>query len=73
MTCIYCGKDHSNESCRDPKKAQIMTSLYGGKSPEVNTNQWDELWDADPNCVHDIQPQSGGGVRCVKCQGWCCL
>lgn len=31
-----------------------------------------ELWDADPNCVHDEQPQSGGGVKCSKCGGWFC-
>jgi len=31
-----------------------------------------ELWDADPNCDHDEQPASGGGVRCTKCKGWFC-
>lgn len=31
-----------------------------------------ELWDANPNCIHDIQPASGGGVKCTKCSGWFC-
>lgn len=31
-----------------------------------------ELWDADPNCAHDIQPAQGGGVKCTKCHGWFC-
>lgn len=31
-----------------------------------------ELWDADPNCEHDIKAQPGGGVRCLKCSGWFC-
>lgn len=32
----------------------------------------DFLWEADPNCVHDIQSASGGGIRCTKCSGWFC-
>lgn len=31
-----------------------------------------ELWEADPNCVHDIQSAPGGGVKCTKCRGWFC-
>lgn len=31
------------------------------------------LWNADPNCVHDEQPASGGGVKCRKCSGWFCF
>lgn len=32
----------------------------------------EELWEANPNCVHDIQPAPGGGVKCTKCPGWFC-
>ena len=31
-----------------------------------------ELWDADPNCWHEIKSSSGGGVHCTKCRGWFC-
>ena len=34
--------------------------------------EMDELWEADPNCKHDIQPARGGGVKCTKCSGWFC-
>lgn len=33
----------------------------------------DELWDADPKCKHNIVPAPGGGIKCTKCRGWCCL
>ena len=33
---------------------------------------FNELWDADPNCKHDIKNAPGGGVKCTKCRGWCC-
>lgn len=32
----------------------------------------EELWDADPNCEHEITYPPGGGVKCVKCGGWFC-
>ena len=32
----------------------------------------DELFDADPNCKHEIVDASGGGVKCTKCRGWFC-
>jgi hypothetical protein len=31
-----------------------------------------ELWEADPDCKHDIQCAPGGGVKCTKCRGWFC-
>jgi len=30
----------------------------------------DELWDADPNCKHNIICNPGGGIKCTKCKGW---
>lgn len=34
---------------------------------------WEELYNADENCEHDIQPAIGGGVKCTKCSGWFCF
>ena len=31
------------------------------------------LYDADPDCRHEIVPASGGGVICKKCRGWYCF
>lgn len=39
-------------------------------TPELYADQ--ELWEADPNCVHDIQAQPSGGIKCTKCRGWFC-
>lgn len=34
---------------------------------------WDgSLYSADPNCQHYITYAPGGGVRCIRCQGWYC-
>lgn len=30
------------------------------------------LYNADPNCDHNIVPQLSGGVKCTKCGGWFC-
>lgn len=30
-----------------------------------------ELWQAVPSCKHEIQSRRSGGVRCLKCGGWC--
>lgn len=30
-----------------------------------------ELYDADPNCNHDVQ-SLWSGVKCRKCRGWYC-
>ena len=30
-----------------------------------------ELWQAIPSCEHEIQAQRSGGIRCIKCGGWC--
>ena len=51
--------------------AELMNEnmrLYG----TIDKPTTQELWDANPNCVHDIQPAPGGGVRCTKCSGWFC-
>lgn len=32
----------------------------------------DDLWDADPNCKHILDPKSWSGIKCLKCGGWFC-
>lgn len=39
----------------------------------ADTDDLGELWDADPDCEHDIKPAFGGGVNCTKCGGWFCF
>ncbi|WP_275372675.1 hypothetical protein [Clostridium tertium] len=48
-----------------------------GKSKECmnckDGSNWNELYDADPNCVHVLHSTMiGGGLRCKKCSGWIC-
>jgi hypothetical protein len=31
----------------------------------------EELWDADPNCDHEIVDK-WSGIECKKCKGWFC-
>jgi hypothetical protein len=31
-----------------------------------------DLWDADPECDHDVDDAPGGGVACKRCGGWFC-
>lgn len=33
----------------------------------------EELWNADPDCKHNIVCASGGGIKCTKCSGWFCF
>ena len=39
---------------------------------EVNKDYQGELFDADPNCKHELILRYGGGVKCRKCGGWYC-
>lgn len=32
-----------------------------------------KLYDADPNCEHEIICADSGGLKCRKCTGWFCL
>ena len=31
------------------------------------------LYEADPNCWHEMDKNCLSGVRCIKCGGWYCL
>jgi hypothetical protein len=36
-------------------------------------NNFEELFEADPNCIHNIISGGGGGIICTKCNGWFCF
>lgn len=58
----------------EPCKACIYT--YGKseacKTCDGDTN-FNELYDADPNCIHVVRGGWGGGLHCEKCKGWFCF
>lgn len=35
-------------------------------------SEYDELWEADDSCRHEIVSAAGGWIRCTKCTGWFC-
>lgn len=44
------------------------------KDAEVDWNDdGSDLWDADPNCKHEVVSAPGGGAKCRKCKGWFCF
>ena len=43
------------------------------KNELMNFNYKTDLWDADPNCDHELDPNCYSGVRCLKCSGWYCI
>lgn len=50
--------------------------LFYEEEPEESddlNNLADHLWNADLNCEHNIISPIGGGIKCTKCGGWCCL
>lgn len=55
--CIDCEYHNSNpNTCKSCEDA----------------DNYQELYNADPDCIHDIVSASGGGIRCTKCNGWFC-
>lgn len=30
------------------------------------------LWQADPDCKHELDPKSWSGIKCLHCSGWFC-
>lgn len=63
---------------RKIEKSEIVTAedLENGdvdlSSDELKWDN-DELWNADPECKHEVVDAPGGGVVCKKCGGWCCF
>ena len=41
---------------------------------EADEKNYDgDLWDADPDCLHILDPSCYSGIKCLKCGGWYCL
>lgn len=38
----------------------------------VDPCKTDELYNADPNCEHEVIHKLSGGIACIKCTGWFC-
>lgn len=32
----------------------------------------EKLYDADPDCEHELDPNSMSGIKCLHCGGWFC-
>lgn len=32
----------------------------------------EKLYDADPNCNHELDPRGYNGIKCMHCKGWFC-
>ena len=59
--CTFCGGNR--------QYSRIKREL----SAEQRMNEYEEeLWDAEPDCDHEIVSASGGGIKCTKCGGWFC-
>lgn len=66
-------KPNKTESIKDKQKMDVCID-YSNKCEqfEEDISDMNTLWDADPNCEHVEEAQSGGGVKCIKCGGWFC-
>lgn len=53
----------------DKAKAEKVVKTFDEMLEEDDN---DELFDADPNCQHNLISPRGGGVKCTKCPGWFC-
>lgn len=66
--CIHClgnGVLHPEAEYSDR-----TGKLIGYNYPKIGS---EELYNADPNCEHNIVGATyGGGVKCTKCKGWFC-
>lgn len=38
----------------------------------IKLDKDEELWQANPDCEHNIICAPGGGIKCTKCSGWFC-
>lgn len=55
-----------NDSMGIGKNKQIIIPT------EINMHDNGPLYDADPNCKHEIIGAPGGGIKCLKCKAWFC-
>ncbi len=67
LKCTRCGETHQVISLVD--LSLLCSSVV---VDDKNNGDWDDnLFDADPNCIHEIK-NKWSGVECVKCGGWFC-
>jgi hypothetical protein len=59
---------------REMDSREVYLVMVNAKPPPVEDLMpaHGELFNADPNCEHNIVHASGGGVKCSKCPGWFC-
>lgn len=53
-----------------PAKAVTISNIYGEEL--VGYADRHPLYNADPNCKHEVYAQCSGGVKCIKCGAWYC-
>ena len=52
------------------QKVHVALSTAGAiKRETVTLPDGGELWNADPNCEHEVIHPTGGGIQCKKCGG----
>lgn len=50
------------------------SAMYEPIEPADSPVEDQELFDASPDCEHDVRPAPfGGGIKCTKCPGWFCF
>ena len=85
LPCPSCGAEGFEQSTDNPDQCTFCDGTEGGVgpgTPEYERDRdmhaakpWDpggELYDADPDCVHEEDKSCRSGVRCAKCGGWFC-
>ena len=63
--------NHCNLSVEDMRA--VRDEVQSLSLPKTCNKPIDDLHDADPNCQHEMDPDSMSGLRCLKCGGWNCL
>lgn len=71
---FYKGKEIPWEvhDCDDTENCSFCKQLKRKFVKNNKKRKREELWNADPNCNHNIVCASGGGIKCTKCNGWYC-
>ena len=57
-------------SNQKPQKKVFTVPTYDGKPYDIEEDRY-TLYNADKNCIHQIETQ-WSGYKCVKCNGWYC-
>jgi len=76
----YETAEEQEEACKVWIEEQLDSSgtsvkiieVFPDEEEYVNKDYKHELFNADPNCKHEVVGAPGGGVKCRKCKGWFC-